>query len=172
MGQTQRIHSAKTCINKSETKHRSGGQNELVLGYGKVPKNNNEEEENDVEDEKEELIEGPVDYNRLSLCEKTSEQIGTEFVDAVSNGGSITNGHGVRHNEVYKHHFIDWLNTVYPCEGETNHSIVTTNLWENLIPVRFQEAFMNNNVEYDLIIMELANNWGSVEPFHIGLKCR
>merc|ERR1712130_841076 len=80
--------------------------NELVLGYGKMPKN--------VNDDEKELIEGPVDYNRLSLCDKTSEQIGNEFVDAVSNGLSAAMMDPNRNNKIHAFKTNNILNQLAP----------------------------------------------------------
>lgn len=98
---------------QQERKHRSGSANELVLGYGKSAygSGNQESEEQGDDDQKEQKEQALEDKQ---LTEYTSEEIGTEFVDAVSNGLSSAMMDPNRRNKIHAFKTNNILNQLQP----------------------------------------------------------
>eukprot|EP01083_Nonionella_stella_P089666 250260_1 len=87
---------------KNVKKYISGEINELTLGYGKFG--------SDTEDEKQ------MDNNdtKKTLMDKTSDEIGTEFVDAVSGGLSAAMMDPNRNNKIHAFKTNNILNQLHP----------------------------------------------------------
>lgn len=96
-----------------------GAENELVLGYGKGQYRKGQDEVEEQQDLKEDDDEKANDDNlNRKGSEKTSDEIGTEFVDAVGHGLSAAMMDPNQRNKVHGFKTNNILNQIQPEFGQ------------------------------------------------------